>query len=326
MKAMVYHKYGPPDVLELQETDKPVVDDDSVVVRVCAASVNAGDWRLIRGRPYLVRLFTGLLKPKGGAPGNDLAGHVEAVGRKVTEFKPGDEVIGNRTGALAEYVSGKECNFVLKPARITFEQAAAVPVAALTALQGLRDAGQIRPGQKVLINGAAGGVGTFAVQIAKSFGAHVTGVCSTRNVDMARSIGADDVIDYIKDDFTRSGQRYDLILDIAGNRPLSHCRRVLSRNGVLVLVGGPNGRWLGPVTRWLQGRVMSWFVSQTLVPFLSKSSKEDLVVLKELIAAGKVTPVIDRTYPLSQTAEAIRYLEGGHARGKVVITMGQDDK
>ncbi|MDQ5826616.1 MAG: NAD(P)-dependent alcohol dehydrogenase [Chloroflexota bacterium] len=322
MKAIVYHKYGSPDVLELQETDKPLVDDDGVLVRVRAASVNAGDWRLIRGRPYLVRLFTGLLKPNGGAPGNDLAGHVEAVGRKVTEFKPGDEVVGNLSGALAEYVCGKERNFMLKPARIMFEQAAAVPVAALTALQGLRDAGQIRPGQKVLINGAAGGVGTFAVQIARSFGAHVTGVCSTRNVDLVRSIGADCVIDYTKDDFTRGGQHYDLILDIAGNRPLSHCRRVLSRNGILVLVGGPDGRWLGPVTRWLQGRVMSRFVSQHLVPFLSKSSKDDLVVLKELIEAGNVTPVIDRTYPLSETAEAIRYLEGGHARGKVVITFG----
>ncbi len=329
MKRIVYHKYGSPDVLELQEVDKPVVDDDSVLVRVRAASVNAGDWRLIRGRPYLVRLFTGLLKPKRSAPGSDLAGYVEAVGRNVTQFKPGDEVIGNLgnlSGALAEYVRGRERNFVLKPAGITFEQAAAVPVAALTALQGLRDAGQIRSGQKVLINGAAGGVGTFAVQIAKAFGADVTGVCSTRNVDMVRSLGAERVIDYTKDDFTHSEQHYDLILDIAGNRPLSYCRRVLSRNGILVLVGGPDGRFLGPVTRWLQGRVLSRLVSQKLVPFLSKSSKDDLVVLKDLIEAGKITPVIDRTYPLSKTAEAIRYLEEGHARGKVVITVGHGNE
>jgi len=326
MKRIVYHKYGSPDVLELQELEKPVVGDDSVLVRVRAASVNAGDWRLIRGRPYLVRLFTGLIKPRGALPGNDLAGHVEAVGRNVTQFKPGDEVIGNRNGALADYVCGKESNFVLKPVRITFEQAAAVPVAALTALQGLRDAGQIRPGQKVLINGAAGGVGTFAVQIAKSFGTDVTGVCSTRNADMVLAIGANSVVDYTKDDFTRSGQRYDLILDVAGNRSLSDCRRALSRNGTLVLVGGSDGRWLGPVGRWLQGRVLSQFMRQKLVPFLSKSSKDDLLVLMELIEAGKVTPVVDRTYPLGETAAAIRYLEEGHARGKVIITMDHDGR
>jgi NADPH:quinone reductase-like Zn-dependent oxidoreductase len=326
MKRTVYHRYGSPDVLELQEVDKPVVGDDGVLVRVCAASVNAGDWRLIRGRPYIVRLFTGLRKPKGMLPGSDLAGCVEAVGRNVTQFKPGDEVIGNRSGALAEYVCGKEQSFVLKPARITFEQAAAVPVAGLTALQGLRDAGQIRPGQKTLINGAAGGVGTFAVQIAKSFGADVTGVCSTKNLEMVRSLGADRVLDYTKDDFTRSGQYYDLILDVAGNRSLSDCRRALSRKGTLVLLGGSAGRWLGPAGRWLKGRVLSLFVSQNLVPFLSKSSKADLLYLMELIEAGKLTPVIDRTYPLSAVSEAVRYLEEGHARGKVIITMDCDSR
>jgi NADPH:quinone reductase-like Zn-dependent oxidoreductase len=239
----------------------------------------------------------------------------------VTAFQPGDEVFGARTGAFAEYVRGAERNFVPKPAGLTFEQAAAVPIAGCSALQALRDRGDLQPGQRVLINGAAGGVGTFAVQIAKAFGAHVTGVCSTRNLELVRSIGADEVIDYAIDDFARSGQRYDLVVDAVGNRSLRDFRRVLSRKGTLVLVGGGGGRWLGPMAGPLRGAVMSRFVSQRLRLLLAKITKADLVVLKELIEAGKVTPVIDRTYPLSDTPEAIRYLEAGHARGKVVITV-----
>lgn len=326
MRAIVYHRYGSPDVLTLEEVDKPTVNDDEVLVRVHAASVNPYDWHFMRGLPYIVRTVAGLRRPKSNRLGVDMAGHVEAVGRSVTQLKPGDEVFGFRGGAFAEYVCGKERNFVPKPVGLTLEQAAAVPIAAQTALQALRDKGQIRSGQKVLINGAAGGVGTFAVQIAKAFGAEVTGVCSTRNVDMVRSIGADHVVDYTREDFTRSGQRYDLILDVAASRSLSACRRVLGPNGILVLVGaagGPDrqGRWVEPLAGLLEVLLLSRFVSQKLVPFLAKNSKEDLVVLKELIEAGKVTPVIDRTYPLSETPEAIRYLEDGHARGKVVITV-----
>ncbi len=249
-----------------------------------------------------------------------MAGVVEAVGQNVTEFKPGEEVFGFRRGAFAEYVLGRERNFVTKPADLTFEQAAAIPGAAQTALQGLRDAGHVRSGQKVLINGASGGVGTFAVQIAKAFGADVTAVCSTRNVEMVRSLGADHVIDYSKENFTRSAQRYDLIFDAAGHRSVFAVRRVLAPNGILVVVGAPKGR-LAPVARMLEALVLSRFVSQKLVPFLATNSKDDLLVLKDLIAAGKVTPVIDRTYPLSETPAAIRYLEEGHARGKVVITV-----
>jgi len=321
MKAIIHHKYGSPDVLELKDIDKPVVDDDTVLVRVRAASVNAFDWHIMRGLPYFVRMEAGLRKPKRSVAGVDVAGHVEAGGKNVTQFQPGDEVFGQRGGAFAEYVCAGENNFVLKPANLTFEQAAAVPMAGFTALQGLRDKGQLQPGQRVLINGAAGGVGTFAVQIAKAFGADVTGVCSTRNVDMARSIGADQVMDYTREDFTRSGQRYDLTLDIAGNRSLSDCRRVMAPNGILVLVGG-EGRRMGPIlARLLAAVVWSRFASQKMLPFLAQRNKEDLIILKELIEAGKVTPVIDRTYPLSETPEAIRYLEEGHARGKVVITV-----
>jgi NADPH:quinone reductase-like Zn-dependent oxidoreductase len=322
MRAVVFHRYGPPEQLEVKNVAKPVVDDDGVLVRVRAASVNALDWRLMEGRPLVGRLFgMGFRKPSRSIPGVDLAGLVDAVGKNVTEFKPGDEVIGHRINSCAEYVLGKERHFVLKPARLTFEQAAALPVAGMTALEALRDGGQVRAGQKVLINGAAGGVGTFAVQLAKAFGAHVTGVCSTRNVDMVRAIGADRVIDYTKEDFARSGERYDLIVYINGNRSISDCRRVLARDGTLVIVGGSGGPVLGPMSLWLQALVLRRFVSQKLVPFLSKGSKEGLVVLKELIEEGKIKPVIDRTYPLSETAAALRYLEGGHARAKVVITM-----
>jgi NADPH:quinone reductase-like Zn-dependent oxidoreductase len=324
MKAIRYYQYGSPEVLELKDIDKPVVDDDRVLVRVRAASVNPYDWHMMRGLPYFVRLMAGPRRPKSHVMGLDVAGHVEAVGRNVTRFKPGDEVFGTAGGALAEYVRGREANLLAKPAGLTFEQAAAVPVAGYTALQGLRDKGQIRPGQMVLINGASGGVGTFAVQIAKAFGANVTGVCSTRNVDMVRSIGADHVVDYTREDFTRSEQRFDLMLDLAGTHSLSECRRVLAPNGILVLagaVGVPEARWFEPLIPLVKALVLSRFVSQKFVPFLAKNSKDDLIVLKELIETGKVTPVIDRTYPLSETAEALRYLGTGHARGKVIITL-----
>ena len=276
----------------------------------------------MRGEPYVIRATTGLRKPKATRIGVDLAGQVEAVGKNVTQFQPGDQVFGaiESRGAFAEYACAYEKELVLKPANLTFEQAAAVPVAAFTALQGLRDKGRIQSAQKVLINGAAGGVGTFAVQIAKSFGAHVTGVCSTRNVDMVRSIGADHVVDYTHEDFTVSAQRYDLIFDSIGTRSLSACRRVMRRKGIYVVVGGPGGRWIGPLALLLKVLLLSPFVSQSLVACMSRQSKQDLLVLKELIETKKVTPVIDRSYTLSEVPEAIRYLEEGHARGKVVIT------
>jgi len=323
MKAIVRERYGSPDVLKLREIDRPVIDDDGVLVRVRAASINAYDWHMMRGSPSLVRLMAGLRKPKSSAMGVDLAGEVEAVGKNVTEFRPGDEVFGQRVGALAEYVRGTAKSFLVpKPAGLTFEQAAAVPMAASTALQGLRDKGQIKPSQRVLINGASGGVGTFAVQIAKAFGAHVTAVCSTRNVDQARSLGADEVIDYTREDFTRGGRKYDVILDVASSGSLSSRRRVLEPDGILVGVGAADGgRMTSIVAGLLETAVLSRFGNQKMPFFLAKNSKEDLIVLKELIEAGKVRPVIDRTYPLNQTAEAIRYLEAGHARAKVVITV-----
>ncbi len=322
MKAIVYHKYGSPDVLELQEVDKPVVKDDEVLVRVHAASVNPADCALLTGTPYIVRIMGfGLLKPKNSVPGLDVAGRVEAVGRNVTQFQPGDEVFGQNSMAYAEYVCVPEDGIVLKPANLTFEQAAAVPLAAITALQGLRDKGQIQPGQRVLINGASGGVGTFAVQIAKSFGAEVTGVCSTRNVDMVRSIGADQVIDYTQEDFTQSGQRYDLMLDLVGNRSLSDCRRVLNPKGVYVSIGAQAGDWIGPLTHVSKVLLSSLVGSQKMVPLLAEQTKSDLVVLQELLEAGKVTPVIDRRYTLREVPEALRYQGEGHAQGKTVITV-----
>ncbi len=322
MKAIVQYEYGSPDVLKLKELDMPVVENNDVLVRVHAAAVNPLDWHNIRGLPYILRIMgNGLLKPKNSVPGIDVAGHVEAVGKSVTQFQPGDEVLGLCKGAFAEYVCGGEDRFSRKPARLTFEQAAAVPVAALTALQGLRDRGQIQPGQKVLIVGASGGVGTFAVQIAKSFGADVTGVCSTRNVDLVRSIGADHVIDYTLEDFTQSGQRYDLIVDMAGTHSLSDCRRALGARGTYVIVGAPSGRWLTGPDRFIKALLLSPFVSQRMVPFITRANKKDLVVLKDLIEAGKVMPVIDRSYGLIDVPEAIWYLEQGHAQGKVVITM-----
>ena len=323
MKAIVRERYGSPDVLELKDIEKPLVDDDSVLVHVRAASINAYDWHMMRGSPYLVRMVAGLRKPKSSAMGVDVAGQVEAVGKNVTQFRPGDEVFGSRSGSLAEYVRGTSQSFLVpKPSRLTFEQAAAVPLAATTALQGLRDKGQIKPGQRVLINGASGGVGTFAVQIAKALGAHVTAVCSTGNVEQARSLGADEVIDYTKDDFTQSGRRYDLILDVAASGSLSSRRRVLEPNGILVGVGAADGgRMTSILAGLLETAVLSRFGNQKMPFFLAKNSKDDLLVLTELIEAGKVRPIIDRTYPLNKTAEAIRYLETGHARAKVVITV-----
>lgn len=325
MKAAVCTRYGPADVLHIADVAQPVPQDNELLVRVRAASLNPADRHLMRGS-YLLRAMTGLRKPKDPRVGSDLAGQVEAVGRSVTRFRPGDEVFGACRGAFAEYVCAREEKLALKPANLTFEQAAAVPVAGVTALQGLRDKGRIQPGQKVLINGAAGGVGTFAVQIAKSFGADVTGVCSTGNVDLVRSIGADHVMDYTREDFARSEQRYDLMLDNVGNRSLRDCRRVLVPRGILLLNGGGSlgqseGRWTGPLTRSMAALVLSPFVSQKVLMFLASINRRDLDVLKELMEAGKVTPVIDRRYPLHEVSAAFRYLEQGHARGKIILTL-----
>ena len=325
MKAATYRCYGPPDVVRLEDIEKPSPKDNEVLVKVHAASVNPLDWHFMRGKPYIMRMMAGFGTPKDSRMGVDYAGTVEAVGRNVKRFKPGEEVFGGRDGAFAEYVVAREDRaIVLKPANITFEQAAAVPVAAITALQALRDEGKIQPGQKVLINGASGGVGTFAVQIAKSMGAEVTGVCSTRNVAMVQSLGADHVIDYTKEDFTKGAQLYDLILDNVGNHALLDIRRVLTPKGTLVLIGGGGpdaGPWLEVFSGPIKAKLLSPFVSQKLVFFMAELNPRDLTILGDLMQAGKMTPVIDRRYKLSETAEAIRYLEAGHARGKVVITM-----
>ena len=329
MKAMVNMKYGPPDVLELTEVERPTPKDDEVLLKVHAASVNPADWHLLRGDPYIARLQLGLRYPKTRVLGCDVAGRVEAVGKNVTTLQPGDEVFGSPFmhgfGAFAERVSVSEDLLAPKPTNLSFEQVAAVPLAASTALQGLRDHGGIEPGHKVLIVGASGGVGTFAVQIAKSFGAEVTGVCSTRNVGLVRSLGADRVIDYTREDFARSGQKYDLVFQLAGTRSPSECRRVLTSKGTLVQISGDSdGRWIGPMDRIIKALVLSPFVSQKMASFTVKPNKEDLRFLTELIESGKLTPVIDRTYSLSETPEAIRYLESGHARGKVVILMPRE--
>ncbi len=324
MKAIVQDTYGSPDVLELRDIDKPVVGDDDVLVRVHAAGVDPGVWHLMTGLPYLVRIMGyGLRKPRTPVRGMAVAGRVEAVGRNVTQFRPGDDVFGTCDGSFAEYACAREDKVAPKPAKLSLEQAAAVPISGVTALQGVRDTGKVQPGQKVLVIGAAGGVGTFAVQLAKAFGAEVTGVCSTTKLDLVRSIGADDVIDYTRDDFADGARHYDLILDTAGRRSLSHLRRALAPQGTLVIVGGEGGgRWLGGFGRQiLRAPMLSLFVSQTLRPLVPKERQEDLQVLRELIEAGNVTPIIDRTYPLSEAPEAIRYLERGHARGKVVITV-----
>jgi NADPH:quinone reductase-like Zn-dependent oxidoreductase len=321
MKAIVHTKYGPPDVLELKEVEKPTPQDNEVLVQVHAASVNAADWHLLRGKPFLLRLMGfGLLKPKHQILGSDMAGRVEAVGRNVKQFQPGDEVFGNMQGGFAEYICTREDALVLKPANISFEEAAAVPLAAVTALQGLRDKGQIQPGQKVLIQGASGGVGTFAVQIAKAFGAEVTGVCSTRNVDMVRSLGADHVIDYTQEDFTHNGQRYDLILATNGYHPIFAYRRALRPKGTYVMTGGSNAQMFQAM---LLGPWISMTGRKKMGNMLAKFNQKDLVVMKELLKAGKVVPVIERRYPLGETAEAIRYLEEGHVKGKEVITVEQ---
>jgi len=314
MKAIVYERYGAPDVLELRDVEKPAVTDDGVLVRIRAASTNPYDWHFMRGKPLFTRLMFGLVRPKDHRLGADLAGEVEAVGKDVTRFRPGDSVFGEGAGAFAEVACVPERWLARKPTNLTFEQAAAVPMAANTALQGLRDGGRIQAGQKVLIHGASGGVGTFAVQIAKSFGAEVTGVCSTKNVEMVKKIGADHVVDYTRDDFTRGETRYDLMLDTIGDRSLRACRRVLAQKAVYVFIGGR-------MSHLASTMLARPFVSQDVKAVVAKRSSADLEFLAGLIEAGKVAPVIDRTYPLSEVPAAIRYLEGGHARGKIVITV-----
>src|SRR5256884_2775484 len=325
MKAIVHCDYGLPNH-KLQEVEKPVPNDDQVLVKVRAASVNPYDWHFVEGTPKIMRMMgVGLRKPKDTRVGVDFAGTVEAVGKNVTQFKPGDEVFGGRGGAFAEYVCPRAYRAVaIKPANITFEQAASVNIAGITALQALRDKGNIQPGQKVLINGASGGVGTFAVQIAKSLGADVTGVCSTRNVDLVKSLGADHVIDYTKEDFAKGEQRYDVILDNVPNHSLAECRRILNPKGKYVMIGGggPNdSRWVGPFGRVIHALLLSPFISQKMGMMMADANHNDLTILADMMQSGKVKPVIDRTYKLSELPDAIRYLEQGHARGKVVITV-----
>jgi 2-desacetyl-2-hydroxyethyl bacteriochlorophyllide A dehydrogenase len=323
MKAIVQDAYGSTDVLQFRDIDKPEIADDEVLVRVHAAGVDRGVWHLMTGLAYPIRLAGyGLRAPKTPVPGMDMAGVVEAVGKNVTRFQPGDEVFGIGKGAYAEYARAPENKLVPKPANLTFEQAAVVAISGLTALQAVRDHGRVQPAQKVLIIGASGGVGTYAVQLAKAFGAEVTGVCSTTKVDLVRSMGADHVIDSTRDDFAAGQQRYDVILDIGGNSSLSRLRRALTPKGTLVIAGGEtDGRWLGGSDRQLRALVLSRFVEQKLTTFIASENREDLIVLKELIESGRVTPVIDRTYPLAEAPQAIRYLEQGQARGKVVISV-----
>jgi NADPH:quinone reductase-like Zn-dependent oxidoreductase len=323
MKAIVYHNYGSPDVLQCEEIEKPTAADNEVLIKVRAASVNPLDWHSMRGKPYFIRIMTGLRKPKVTRPGVDVAGQVEAVGKNVTQFKPGDEVFGACRGTFAEYVCAIEDRLSLKPANISFEDAAAVTVAAISALQGLRDKGRISPGQKVLVDGASGGVGTFAIQIAKSFGAEVTAVCSTRKVDTARSIGADHVIDYTREDFTQSAERYDLILAANAYHSIFDYRRALSQDGVYVIVGGGGIQMLQAM---LLGPLLSLIGSKKMRLCSAKINKKDLVLLKDLLETGKVVPVIDRRYPLSDAAEALGYLGEGHAKGKVVIAVEHCDE
>ena len=321
MQAIVHRRYGGPDVLRLEDVEVPAVDDDTILVRVRAASINAYDWHLMRGDPYLVRTEEGVLKPKRAIAGVDMAGQVEAVGKNVTEFRPGDAVFGERDGAFAEYVAAKATSLALKPGNLTFEKAAAVPMAGFTALQALRDKGRVQPGQRVLVTGAAGGVGSFAIQLAKAFGATVTGVCHTENVEMVRSMGADDVIDYTAEDFTRRRETFDLILDIAASPSLIACRRVLSPGGTLVVVGAPMGRWFAPLRRPIMAVVLSQLGSKRLLPFLARRSKDDLVVLASLIEAGTISPVVDSAFPMKHAADAMRHMENDHIGGKVVITV-----
>ena len=327
MKAILYTKYGPPEVLQFKEVEKPVPKENEVLVKLYAASANPADWHMIRGEPKFARLAFGLFKPKNIIPGIDTAGKVEAVGKNVKEFQPGDEVFGDCGwgGAFAEYVCITENRLVLKPANISFEEASTIFVAGITALQALRDKGKIQSGQKILINGASGGVGTFAVQLAKYFGAEVTGVCSTRNLELVRSIGADNVIDYTKEDFTNTNRQYDLTIDNVANRSVSDLKRALSPNGICVTVG------FSSLSRMFQhmllGPLISMAGKKKIVGLgAAKPKKEDLILLKEILEAGKIKPVIDRCYPLSEVPEAIRYLEEGHAQGKVVIVMAHKYK
>jgi NADPH:quinone reductase-like Zn-dependent oxidoreductase len=323
MKAIVYRCYGSPDVLKLEDIAMPAPADNRMLVKVHAASVNPLDWHYMRGEPYIMRADSGMGAPNNIHMGVDFAGTVESVGKDVKRFRPGDEVFGGRNGAFAQYVSVAENGSVaIKPANLTFEQAAAVPIAAITALQALRDKGKLQAGQNVLINGASGGVGTFAVQIAKAYGAKVTGVCSTRNLAMVRSIGADQVIDYTQEDFTKGSQRYDLIIDTVGTHSFAEYRHVMTPHGTLVMVGSQDkGPWLGPLSGAINAQLYSPFVSQKFIFILADMNQDDLGTLRDLMQAGKVTPVIDKRYVLSEAPEAIRYLEQGHARGKVVVTL-----
>jgi NADPH:quinone reductase-like Zn-dependent oxidoreductase len=321
MKAIVHSRYGPPDALELKDIDTPTVTDDEVLVQVQAAAVGKGDWLTVQGLPYVARMRYGLPRPKHPVPGFDVAGHIEAAGSKVTQLQPGDAVFGWCDGSFAEYAAVPERQLARKPANLTFEQAAAVPISGFAALQALRDTGGVKPGQTVVIIGASGGVGSFAVQLAKAFGAEVTGVSSTNSLEMVRSIGADHVVDYTQQDFTRTGQRYDLILEMAGNRALADLRRALTPKGTLVLVGGSGGRWFMGTGRTVRAVLVSPLVGQRLRSFFSKPRGADLVVLQELIEAGKLTPVIDRTFPLNETPEAIRHVGEHSTQGKTVITM-----
>jgi NADPH:quinone reductase-like Zn-dependent oxidoreductase len=323
MKAIVYTKYGPPDVLHLEEVKKPAPNEEKVLVKVHAASINAGDWHLLTADPFLMRLMgIGLFEPKNTILGADIAGCVEAVGKNVTQFRPGDAVFGDvfglGSGSFAEYVSVPESALALKPSKVSFEEAAAVPVAAVTALQGLRNQGHNQPGQKVLVNGASGGVGTFAVQIAKAFGAEVTAVCSTRNLEMVRSIGADHVIDYTKEDFTQNGQQYDLILAVNGYHPLSAYKRALTPQGIYVFVGGSPAQTFQSL---FLGPLMSKSIGRKMTSVMKKANQKDLLVIRDLLEEGKIKPVIDECYPLSKTPEAFRYFEKEHPKGKVVIRV-----
>jgi NADPH:quinone reductase-like Zn-dependent oxidoreductase len=329
VKAIRYHAYGPPEVLEYAEVDEPVAGTGEVLVRVRAAAVNPLDWHLMRGTPYVLRAAAGLTRPRGAGLGADAAGVVEAVGRNVTDFRTGDEVYAEGSGTFAELVVLRADGPVFRrPPNLTFEQAAAVPMAGMTALQALRDKGRVQAGQSVLVNGAAGGVGTFAVQIAKAFGAEVTGVCSAANADLVRSLGADHVVDYAREDFTDSKHRYDVVLDIAASRALAEVRRVLAPSGVLVGVGAANADrpWFGPLARPLAMAALSPVGRQSLVPMLARPKRGDLAVLRAMLEDGQLVPVIDRMYPLAEVPEAIRYAERGHARGKVVITVGSERK
>ncbi|WP_145071026.1 NAD(P)-dependent alcohol dehydrogenase [Engelhardtia mirabilis] len=322
MRAVVQDRYGAAEVLELREIERPTAREGEVLVRVRAAGLDRGVWHLMAGLPYLVRLGFGLRRPKNPVPGMDLAGVVEAVGAGVTGLAPGDEVFGATDGSYAEFAVVKADRLAPKPARLSFEQAAAVPVSACAALHALRDVGEVQAGQRVLVIGASGGVGSFAVQLAKAFGAHVTGVCSTAKVDLVRSLGADHVIDYTTEDISTGGVRYDLVIDIAGNRSLGALRRVLTPRGTLVIVGGEQGdRWIGGTDRQLRAMALSRFVSQELRTFISSERREDLLVLRDLIDAGKVTPAVERTFPLERASEAMAWLEAGRARGKLVLTI-----